>query len=103
VLIDGVGAVGELGGEGPALHLLESQSEDALADAAFDQLLGDEESGGARGAVVVDVVDRNSCHADLVQSALTTRAVSVDIAHHLAWPSRNVKRRASQKFPKQMK
>lgn len=48
MLVDGVGAVGELGGERAALHLLEAQRKHALTDAALYQLLGDEEGRAAR-------------------------------------------------------
>ena len=79
-------------GEGAALHLLESQRQHAVGNAwqpcahdaivctpartAFDELLGQEQGGRARGAVVVDVVDGDAGQPNLVQGALATRRVA---------------------------
>lgn len=41
------------------LHFLESESEDTVREAPSHKLLGEEQGGAPRGAVVVHVVDLN--------------------------------------------
>jgi hypothetical protein len=80
VLVERHGAVGVLDAEGALLHLLEAERHRAVRDAALDELLGQEQRRRARGAVVVDVVDRHAGEADLVDGALAAGGVAVAVA-----------------------
>jgi hypothetical protein len=80
LLVERVRAVGELRAERALLHLLEAEGEDAVGDAALDELLGHEQRRRARRAVVVDVVHGDAGHAERVDGALAARRVAVAVA-----------------------
>jgi hypothetical protein len=61
----------------PAFHLLEAQREDAIGKTAFDQPSCQVQRRGASRAVVVDVDDRNTRHADVVDRPLPGPGVAV--------------------------
>ena len=82
VLVHGVLPIGVLGAQGTLFHLLEAHGHHALGDAAFHQLLGQHQGGGAGGTVVIDVVDRNAGQAELIHGPLARGAFPVDIADH---------------------
>src|SRR6266480_5079727 len=79
VLVHRVDAVGEGRAERALLHLLEAEGEDAVSEAALDELLAHEESCGAGGAVVVDVVDGDARETELVDRALPAGGLTVDV------------------------
>lgn len=66
----GGAAVGSATAQCPARHLLESEREHAVADAALDELAGHHQSGGAGRTVVVDVVDGYAGRSEFVHGAL---------------------------------
>ena len=61
-------------------HLLEADDHDAVGGARGDQLPRHGQAGAAGGAVVVDVVDGDLGHAELVEDALAAGAVAVAVA-----------------------
>jgi hypothetical protein len=66
--------------EGAGVHLLEADDEDAVRAAVGDDVAADVQAGGAGGAVVVDVVDGDLGHAELVEDALAAGGVAVAVA-----------------------
>jgi len=68
--------------EGARVHLLEADDEDAVCAAVGDLVAGDVQAGRAGRAVVVDVVDGDLGHAELVEDALAAGAVAVAVAGH---------------------
>ena len=80
VLVQRVGAVGELGAERALLHLLEADREHALGRAARDRLAREVQRRRAGRAVVVHVDDRDAGEADLVDRRLAAGGVAVDVA-----------------------
>ena len=68
-VLDGVRSITESSSNGPSSHFFETCGEDTAIDSSSHEIFGEMDGGGASGAVVVDVVDRNSCHADFVDSS----------------------------------
>ena len=62
------------------LHLLETERQRAVSEAALDQLLREKQRRRAGRAVVVHVDDRNARETHLVHRALSARAVAIDVA-----------------------
>ena len=60
--------------------MLEPDSKGAIDNAGFNGLPRQEQGGGAGGAVVVDIDNRNAGHPDFIQNTLSAGAVAVDIA-----------------------
>ena len=58
------------------LHLFESEGEGAVGAPTANELIGQVESGRARSAVVVDVVDGDAGHTGLVEGPLTAGRVT---------------------------
>ena len=75
-----VGAVLEEGLQGAREHLLEADDHHAVGLAVGDHLAGHVQARGPRGAVVVDVVDGDGGHAELVEDALAAGGVAVAVA-----------------------
>jgi hypothetical protein len=80
VLVERVGAVGVLDAEAARLHLLETQRQGAVDEAALDRLAGQEQRRGAGRAVVVDVDDGDPGQAELVERPLAVGRVAVAVA-----------------------
>lgn len=76
----GIRAVLEEGLQTPGEHLLEADDEHAVARAVGNHVAAHVQTGGAGGAVVVDVVDGDARHAELVEDALAAGAVAVAVA-----------------------
>lgn len=66
--------------EGAGVHLLETDDEDTVSAAVGDDITADVQAGGAGGAVVVDVVDGDLGHAELVEDTLAAGGVTVTVA-----------------------
>lgn len=75
-------AVVEVGLEAAGRHLLESDDEDAVGGAVRDGLAGHVETGAPCRAVVVDVVDGDLGHAELVEDSLATGRIAIAVARH---------------------
>lgn len=75
-----IGPVGVFERNRALLHSFESDSQAALVEPSGDQLMDEVQSAGAGGAVVVDVVDRDSVHANLVEGSLPAGGVAVNVA-----------------------
>jgi len=73
-------AVLEEGRQAAGEHLLEAEDEDAVGGAVGDGLARHVQARGPRGAVVVDVVDGDARHAELVEDALAAGGVAVAVA-----------------------
>ena len=82
VLVHGNGPVGVLDAERTLLHLLEAERHGAVDQPALHELLGHEERGGSRRAVVVHVVDRDAGETELVDGALPAGRLAVAVADH---------------------
>ena len=65
----------DLASERTTLHFFETESQDALGKAAGHELVRHEQGGGPGGAVVVDVVNRDACQTNLIQSSLSTSRI----------------------------
>src|SRR6185369_5133399 len=76
LLVHGIGAIHVLRAERALLHLLEAEREDAVGEAALDELLRHEERRRAGRAVVVHVVDGDAGAAELVDSALAAGRIA---------------------------
>ncbi|MNZ76040.1 hypothetical protein D3C78_945340 [compost metagenome] len=63
-----------------SLHLLEAQRQHTLGLAALHGSTGQVQRGGASGAIVVDVDDRDTGATDFIQGGLAAGGVTVDIA-----------------------
>ena len=63
------------------LHLFEPKCQSTFDRAAFNCLPGQEQGGRSGRAVVVHIQNRDACHSDMVQGALTAGAVAIDIAN----------------------
>ena len=61
------------------LHLLEAQRQHAVGQPAADGLRTQVQRGGPRGAVVVDVDDRDARHPEFVECALPRRRIAGDV------------------------
>ena len=61
-------------------HFLEADHHDAVCCAVGDGFAGHVQPRGAGGAVVVDVVDGDGGHAELVEDALAAGGVAVAVA-----------------------
>ncbi|KFY87906.1 hypothetical protein V498_06977 [Pseudogymnoascus sp. VKM F-4517 (FW-2822)] len=66
--------------QGAGVHLLEADDEDAVRAAVGDDITADVQAGRSGRAVVVDVVDGDLGHAELVEDALAARGVAVAVA-----------------------
>lgn len=62
------------------VHLLESNNHHAVSSSVRDDITGEVKTGGAGRAVVVDVVDWDLGHAELVENALAAGGVAVAVA-----------------------
>lgn len=62
------------------VHLLESNNHHAVSSSVCDDITGEMETGRAGRAVVVDVVDWDLGHAELVEDALAAGGVAVAVA-----------------------
>ncbi len=80
VLVEGIGAIRELRAEGALFHLLETNHQYALRHATRNRLSAEHECGRARRAVVVDVKHWNAGDTHLVDRALATGAIAIDVA-----------------------
>ncbi|KAK1841186.1 hypothetical protein CCHR01_16172 [Colletotrichum chrysophilum] len=76
----GVLAVVEEALQAAGHHLLEADDQHAVGGAGGDKGAGHGEAGAAGGAVVVDVVDGDGGHAELVEDALAAGAVAIAVA-----------------------
>jgi hypothetical protein len=63
-------------------HLLKPNHQHAVRGTMGNHVAPHVQSRGARGAVIVDVVDGDARHAELVEDALAARAVAVAVACH---------------------
>lgn len=66
--------------EGAGVHLLETDDEDTVGAAVGYDITSDVQTGGAGGAVVVDVVYGDLGHAELVEDTLPAGGVTVAVA-----------------------
>ncbi|KFX92965.1 hypothetical protein V490_05049, partial [Pseudogymnoascus sp. VKM F-3557] len=66
--------------EGTGVHLLEADDEDTVSATVGDDITSNVQTGGSGGAVVVDVVDGDLGHAELVEDTLTAGGVTVAVA-----------------------
>ena len=66
--------------EGARKHLLEADDHNAVCGTVRDGLSCHMQSCRTGGAVVVDVVDGDLCHAELVEDTLAAGGVSVAVA-----------------------
>lgn len=73
-------SVFEEGCQAAGEHLLEADDHDAVGSAVGNGLPRHVQAGGAGGAVVVDVVDGDARHAELVEDALAACGVAVAVA-----------------------
>lgn len=73
-------SVWEEGAQAAGEHLLEADDHDAVGGAVGNGLPRHVQAGGAGGAVVVDVVDGDARHAELVEDALAACGVAVAVA-----------------------
>lgn len=64
------------------VHLLKPDHQDAVGGAVGDQGASHGQTRGSRRTVVVDVVDGNVRETELVEDALTTGTIAVDVAGH---------------------
>src|SRR6185369_3554202 len=62
------------------LHLLEAERQRAIDEAALDRLPREEKRRGAGRAVVIDVDDRDSGQAELVERPLAVSRIAVAVA-----------------------
>jgi hypothetical protein len=84
VLLYGVLPVVKHRPKGTAIHLLEAQREDTVGHASRHEAAGDVYGSAAGRAVVVDVYDRDACHANLVRAALAASRIPKAVAgNHL--------------------
>ncbi len=79
---DGVRPVLEEALQRAGEHLLEADDEHAVGLAVADHVAAHVQARRARRAVVVDVVDGDACHAELVEDALAASRVAVAVARH---------------------
>ncbi|MNZ75395.1 hypothetical protein D3C78_938700 [compost metagenome] len=77
--LQGRGAVGPHGLQRTRVHLLEAEGQGAVHGAALHGLAGQEQGGGAGGAVVVDVDHRDAGHADAVHGLLAAGRIAIDV------------------------
>ena len=61
-------------------HLLEAHDEDCIGHAACNHGAAEMQTRGASRAVVVNVVDRDLCHAELVEDSLSAGGVAIAVA-----------------------
>ena len=63
-------------------HLLETNDQHTVRSTVGNHVAAHVQPRRARGAVVVDVVDGDARHAELVEDALAARAVAIAVACH---------------------
>src|SRR5208282_6572504 len=82
MLVHRVGAIGVFRAERALFHLLEAERERAVADPAFDQLLGHEQRRRAGRAVVVHIVNWDTGEPEAVNRALPASRLAIAIADY---------------------
>lgn len=61
-------------------HLLEADDEDTIGTAMADELSRHMQTSGAGRAIVIDIVDGDLGHAELIEHTLATGGIAVAIA-----------------------
>merc|ERR1712070_1236928 len=78
-VIPRVGSVVKEGLQATWEHLLETNNQHCVSHATRDHSPAEMKASGARGAIVVHIVDWNLGHSELVEHSLATGRVSVAI------------------------
>jgi hypothetical protein len=79
-VLEGVSSVVEESLERASEHLFKTESETDVSLSSLDSLVGEVKGSTSSGAVVVDIDDGNSSHANLVNCTLSTSRVSINIS-----------------------
>lgn len=66
----------------PWEHLLETDNQDAIGATMTDHIPSEMKTCRTSGAIVVDIVDWDLCHAELVENTLAACAVAVAVTRH---------------------